>query len=101
MNVVAEIIFRLLFPILAEIVLNFLFYIAFNLIALFFLFFLRTGDYLMELATLDYFRDHSKVPVHKKPLHPVSDWASALLGAGFWSIFAAAAYLSWPALSSW
>ena len=98
MNVVLEVAFRLIFRIVAEIVLSFVMSMALNL---FFAFFLRTGDFLIELATLDYFRDHSKVPVHEKPLNPVPEWAAVLLGVSFWCAFGAAAYLSWPWLSSW
>lgn len=98
MNFVVEAAFRLLFRIVARIVLSFALNIVFSLALLFFH---RTGDFLIELVTLDYFRDHSKVPVHKKPLNPVPDWAAALLGVSFWSAFAAAVYLSWPWLSSW
>jgi hypothetical protein len=98
MNAIVEIAFRFLFRIVAQFVLNIAAHIA---LSLFFLFFRRTGDFLIELATLDYFRDHSNVPLHKKPLNPVPDWAAALLGVSFWCAFAAAVYLSWPWLSSW
>lgn len=98
MSALFEFAFKFLFRIVAEIVIRFAAYIALNL---FFLFFRRTGDFLIELVTLDYFRDHSNVPLDWKPLHPVPDWASALLGVIFWSGFAAAVYLSWPWLSSW
>lgn len=97
MSFIFELAFRFLFRIVAEIVVS----IAANIVLSFiFLFFLRTGDFLIELVTLDYFRDHSKVPFAKKPSHPVPDWASALLGLFFWCAFAVAAYLSWPWLSS-
>lgn len=105
MNFVVELAIRVFFRVVAEIVLSYVMYIVLSLLflimSLFFLFLLRTGDFLMELATLEYFRDHSKVPVNKKPLHPVPEWAAALLGVGFWCEFGAAAYLSWPWLSSW
>lgn len=65
-----------------------------------YLFLRRTGDFLIELATLDYFRDHSNVPLDWKPLNPVPGWAAALLGLCFWCAFATAAYLSWPWLAS-
>jgi hypothetical protein len=98
MSALVEFAFKFLFRIVAEIVVRFAAYIALNLL---FLFFRRTGDFLMELVTLDYFRDHSDVPLDWKRPHPVPDWASALLGVIFWCEFAAAVYLSWPWLSSW
>lgn len=98
MNFIVEGAFKFLFRIVAEIVLRFAVYIALSLA---FRFFRRTGDFLIELATLYYFRDNSKVPMDKKVLNPVSDWVAALLGICFWCEFGAAAYLSWPWLSSW
>ncbi len=98
MSGIVEIAFRLLFRIVAEVVIRFAAYVALSLL---FIFLRRTGDFLMDLVTLDYFRDHSDVPLDWKPLHPVPDWAAALLGLCFWCAFVAAAYLSWPWLSSW
>jgi hypothetical protein len=95
-NFILELAFRFLLLIVAEIVVR----IAANAAFFLFHFFVSTGDFLMDLVTLDYFRDHSKVPLLKKPSHPVPDWASALLGLCFWCEFAAAAYLTWPWLSS-
>ncbi|HYG48792.1 MAG TPA: hypothetical protein VD846_12740, partial [Allosphingosinicella sp.] len=63
-------------------------------------FFRATGDFFIEVVTLDYFRDFSKVPPHKKPDNPVPEWVAALLGVYCWSAFAAAAYFSWPWLSA-
>lgn len=97
MNQLVETAFKILFRIVAQIVINMAARIALTAA---FLFFRRTGDFLIELATLDYFRDHSNVPLHEKPLNPVPDWASALLGLAFWCAFAAAAYFSWPWLAS-
>ncbi|HEX8379002.1 MAG TPA: hypothetical protein VF619_00465 [Allosphingosinicella sp.] len=98
MSSIVEVAFKFLFRIVAELVLSFVANIALSLT---FRFFLRTGDFLIDLVTLNYFRDYSSVPMHEKPLHPVPDWASALLGLCFWCAFAVAAFLSWPWLSSW
>ena len=97
MSFIFELAFRFLFRIVAEIVVSIAVSIAFSFI---FHFFLTTGDFLIDLVTLDYFRDHSKVPFVKKRPHPVPDWASALLGLCFWCGVAVTAYLSWPWLSS-
>lgn len=97
MSEIVEIALKILFRIVAQIVLRFVAYVA---LSLFFIFFRRTGDFLIELVTLDYFRDHSNVPLDWKPLNPVPDWAAALLGLSFWCAFAAAAWLSWPWLAS-
>jgi hypothetical protein len=61
----------------------------------------RSGDFIIEIVTLDYFRDHSKVPMHRKALHPLPDWAAAILGTIFWCAFALAAWVSWPWLAQW
>jgi hypothetical protein len=94
---IGEIAFRILFRIVAETLFRFVAYVAFSL---FFVFFRRTGDFLIDLATLDYFRDNSHVPLDWKPLNAAPDWSVALLGFAFWCAFAAAAYLSWPWLAS-
>jgi hypothetical protein len=95
-NFVFELAFRLLFAIVAEVLFNFVAHISYLL----FLFLRRTGDFFIEVVTLDYFRDFSKVPELKKPFNPVPEWVAALLGVYCWSAFAAAAYFSWPWLSS-
>lgn len=94
MNVLAEAAVRIVFRVAARLALG----IALRATLPFLR---RTGDFLIDLATLDYFRDHSKVPMRKKPLHPVPAWTAALLGFGFWCAFAAAAFRSWPWLSRW
>jgi hypothetical protein len=96
MNFIVELGFRLLLGILVEIV----FIVLANIAVLLFFFFRTTGDFFVEVVTLDHFRDFSKVPLKKKPDNPVPEWVAALLGVYFWGAFAAAAYFSWPWLSS-
>ena len=97
MNEIVELAFKLLFRIVAQFVINVAAQIA---VSLTYLYLRRTGDFLVELVTLDYFRDHSDVEIEDKPLHPVPGWAAALLGLVFWCGFATTAYLFWSWFAS-